>query len=243
MRRDAGVETIRWFTTDPCYVFHPMNMWEEGDKIYADVMEYPVRRCSPTPTAPAEARPPGWCAGPSISPDNSNTIKREPLDDMAGDSRASMSAARGFPIATAVSRHHRAGGGLGGSTPSRTSTSQRGKRSDHVSPAGDSPGEPVFVPRSADAPEGDGWLLAWSIAAPRTAATSPSSRRRLARPVASPSCRAACPSASTATGARPRPYWPPRRPAAPGPRPRQGRGRRARGSPWPRSRPWWSRNG
>ena len=27
-------------------------------------------------------------------------------------------------------------------------------------PAGDSPGEPVFVPRSADADEGDGWLVA-----------------------------------------------------------------------------------
>ncbi|HEY1425158.1 MAG TPA: carotenoid oxygenase family protein, partial [Caulobacteraceae bacterium] len=26
--------------------------------------------------------------------------------------------------------------------------------------AGDSPGEPVFVPRSADAAEGDGWLVA-----------------------------------------------------------------------------------
>jgi len=29
-----------------------------------------------------------------------------------------------------------------------------------VLPAGDSPGEPVFVPRSAAAEEGDGWLLA-----------------------------------------------------------------------------------
>jgi carotenoid cleavage dioxygenase-like enzyme len=39
MRRDAGVETLRWFTTDACYVFHPMNAWEEGETIYADVME------------------------------------------------------------------------------------------------------------------------------------------------------------------------------------------------------------
>src|SRR5690348_7423314 len=42
MRRDADVETIRWFTTDACYVFHPMNAWEEGETIVADVMEYPV---------------------------------------------------------------------------------------------------------------------------------------------------------------------------------------------------------
>ena len=31
MARDAGVETIRWFETEACYVFHPMNAWEEGD--------------------------------------------------------------------------------------------------------------------------------------------------------------------------------------------------------------------
>lgn len=40
LARNAGVETIRWFNTDPCYVFHPMNAWEEGDKIIADVMQY-----------------------------------------------------------------------------------------------------------------------------------------------------------------------------------------------------------
>ena len=30
MKRDASVDTLRWFETDPCYVFHPMNAWEEG---------------------------------------------------------------------------------------------------------------------------------------------------------------------------------------------------------------------
>src|ERR1700692_4917704 len=42
MKRDASVDTLRWFETDPCYVFHPMNAWEEGSKIFADVMEHPV---------------------------------------------------------------------------------------------------------------------------------------------------------------------------------------------------------
>ena len=35
-----------------------------------------------------------------------------------------------------------------------------GERSIHTLPAGDVMSEPVFVPRSADAAEGDGWLLA-----------------------------------------------------------------------------------
>jgi carotenoid cleavage dioxygenase len=35
-----------------------------------------------------------------------------------------------------------------------------GKRVDYNFADGDAPGEPVFVPRSADAAEGDGWLVA-----------------------------------------------------------------------------------
>src|SRR5262249_54828566 len=40
MRRDEGVKSLRWFTTDPCYVFHPMNMFEQGDTLVVDAMEY-----------------------------------------------------------------------------------------------------------------------------------------------------------------------------------------------------------
>ena len=43
MARDAGGrDACAGSPTDACYVFHPMNAWEEGDKIFADVMEYPV---------------------------------------------------------------------------------------------------------------------------------------------------------------------------------------------------------
>ena len=34
-----------------------------------------------------------------------------------------------------------------------------GKRQTYVFAEGDFPGEPVFAPRSADAPEGDGWVM------------------------------------------------------------------------------------
>ena len=35
-----------------------------------------------------------------------------------------------------------------------------GRRTTYGFAAGDAPGEPVFVPRSASAPEGDGWVIA-----------------------------------------------------------------------------------
>ncbi len=162
MRRDADVATMRWFTTDPCYVFHPMNAWEEGEKIIADVMEYPVAPLFPTldGSAPRDAfaHLTRWTFDLA---DSSNTVKREQIDDLAGE----------FPRFD--ERHAGLGyrhGWFAGITR-RDVESVRfdtiahvdlasGKRIDHVYDAGDSPGEPVFVPRTAGAAEGDGWLIA-----------------------------------------------------------------------------------
>jgi len=86
MARNAGVDTIRWFNTDPCYVFHPMNAWEEGSKIHADVMQYPNAPLFPNADGsaglPASAKLVRWTfdlAG------NSDVIKQTPIDDMAGE--------------------------------------------------------------------------------------------------------------------------------------------------------------
>ena len=52
MARDAGVETMRWFTTEACYVFHPMNAWEEGTRSSPTSWNIRSRRCSRTSTEP-----------------------------------------------------------------------------------------------------------------------------------------------------------------------------------------------
>jgi carotenoid cleavage dioxygenase len=50
-RKGAGSE-IRWFTASPCYIYHVVNAWEDGDEIVLDVCR--VNR----PAPPAEARTP-----------------------------------------------------------------------------------------------------------------------------------------------------------------------------------------
>src|SRR5207245_606486 len=40
MPRRGGNADVRWFETDPCYVFHPMNAYEDGDAIVLDVARY-----------------------------------------------------------------------------------------------------------------------------------------------------------------------------------------------------------
>jgi hypothetical protein len=69
-------------------------------------------------------------------------------------------------------------------------------------PNGDAPGEPIFVPRSADAPEGDGLVIAVAYRGAWPAAISSYSTPETSRPGAleSPRCRDGFPSASTEIG-------------------------------------------
>jgi carotenoid cleavage dioxygenase len=162
MARDASVETIRWFETDPCYVFHPMNAWEEGALIHADVMEYPVAPLFPNVDGSmgqnAGARLVRWTfdlAG------DSNAIKRAPLDDLAGEfprfdeRHAGLAYRHGW----FAGRHGRAGGGLIFDAIAHIDV-LTGKRTSHDLATGDATGEPIFVPRTPDAAEGDGWVVA-----------------------------------------------------------------------------------
>jgi carotenoid cleavage dioxygenase-like enzyme len=161
MARDASVDTIRWFQTDPCYVFHPMNAWEEGSKLFADVMEYPVAPLFPNadgsnPMARPYARLTRWTIDLAGA---SDTIKREPLDDLAGEfprfdeRRTGLAYRHGWFAANT----HRPG------STSFDSVAHidlgTGARTLWSLPDGDYAGEPVFVPRTAGAEEGDGWLV------------------------------------------------------------------------------------
>jgi carotenoid cleavage dioxygenase len=41
MPRDGGNADVRWFEVEPCYVFHPMNAYDEGETIVLDVIRHP----------------------------------------------------------------------------------------------------------------------------------------------------------------------------------------------------------
>ena len=160
MARGAGVDTLRWFQTEACYVFHPMNAWEDGDLIHADVMEYPTAPLFPNADGSAglasEARLVRWTfdlAAPS------NQIKRTPLDDLAGEfprfdeRRAGLAYRHGWFAVGAAARTNR------GFDSIAHIDLQTGRRVTYAFGGNDGVSEPVFVPRAADAAEGDGWLL------------------------------------------------------------------------------------
>jgi len=161
MARDADVSTMRWFTAPACYVFHPMNAWEERGKIHADVMRYDT-----APLFPLADGSPGRKSAAYLTRwvfdlnSDSDVIHEEQSDDLAGE----------FPrfderFAMGAYRHGWIGGQSRRPGDIRTDSLahldlKTGARTTWVLPEGDYVSEPVFTPRSATADEGDGWITA-----------------------------------------------------------------------------------
>lgn len=160
MKRNASVDTIRWFEVDPNYVFHPMNAWEDGTKIHCELMEYPEAPLFPrvdgTATQNAEARLTRWTldlAAPT------NSVKREQIDDLHSEFPRFDERRVGLPY-----RHGWYAANIGSKNPLMFNAIahvdlRTGKRQVRQFGGGDSVSEPIFVPRSADAPEGEGHVL------------------------------------------------------------------------------------
>jgi len=161
MRRDGDVASIRWFNVEACYVFHPMNAFEQDGKIIADVMRYDSAPLFPladgSPGRKTAARLVRW----TLDLDGgSDAIKEEALDDLDGEFPRFDERLSGLNY-----RH-----GWYAADPTNAKTIKQtaiahldlrtGKRQVYELNGGDMTSEPVFTPRSADAPEGDGWVTA-----------------------------------------------------------------------------------
>ena len=164
--RHGTVADVRWFTGDPCYVFHPMNAYDTPDgKVVCDMMKYPVAPLFPGPdgkrTGPEQplARLVRWTFDPAS---HSGSFTERALDDTPAefprfDERfAGLPYRHGYFQAGAVtdaSEAHLSRSGLA------HIDHQSGKVDLWRPGAEDHCGEPIFVPRNAHADEGDGFLL------------------------------------------------------------------------------------
>ena len=164
MKRNGAASDIVWFRAQNCYVFHVMNAWEDGTRIIADVMQFEeaplFNHPNGLPTDPRKSRA-RLCRWTFDLAGNTDRFTQTYLDDVTGefpridDRRAGRASAHGWyacanPDLTGI-------GTLCGVVHVDGKGSRRGQ---YLLPAGDTISEPVFVPRGADAAEGDGWLLA-----------------------------------------------------------------------------------
>jgi carotenoid cleavage dioxygenase len=151
MPRDGGAAEVRWFEIEPCYVFHPLNAYDDGDRIVVDVVRHP-RMFDAQPLGPDEGPP---------------TLDRWTIDRAAGKVSEERLDDRGqeFPRIDErlVGRRHRYGytvsfDGISGDRLIRHDLAA-GTRSDRSFGPGHTVGEFVFVPDDPDSPEDRGTVM------------------------------------------------------------------------------------
>jgi carotenoid cleavage dioxygenase len=161
MKRNANVDSIRWFDLEPKFFIHTMNAWEDGQKIHCEVTEFPhppgvFPNADGSSTPFTEGRLSRWTidfAG------KTNEAKREQIDDLNSEMPRFDERFAGLPY-----RHGWYTANIGCKYPLTHNAIARidlktGRRSVRTPDPWDAAGEPVFVPRSADAPEGDGYII------------------------------------------------------------------------------------
>ena len=164
--RKGTVADTKWVTAPASYVFHPMNHFETADgRVVVDVMKYDVAPLFPLPDgSPSTRTPPParlfrWTFDLS---GQANTFQETQLDDRAGefprfDERFCMQEYRhGWMVSVNAVDPQTGEPREDGITHYDLLT---GKNATWTSGPADRFGEPVFVPRRDDSPEGDGWVL------------------------------------------------------------------------------------
>ena len=166
MPRHGSTRSMRWFRGEACYVFHPLNAYDTADgKVVCDMLKYDVPPgYALADGSPAQGRQRGarlvrWTFDLESNADGytEKCLSDMPLEFPRVDERFAL-------------QRHRHGWFVSGSTGTALGDPSHQASIAHVDtldgatslwrpPGRDSCGEPVFVPRHADAAEGDGWLL------------------------------------------------------------------------------------
>ncbi len=156
MPRDGGNADVQWIDIEPCYVFHPLNAHDDGDRIVMDVVRHATMFAS-SEIGPGEPTPPTldrWVIDPVAG-----TVTESRLDDRPQE----------FPRIDErlTGRQHRFGYAveLPGSDAFDTAGIVKqdlvaGTSAVHAVGEGRMASEAVFVPAHPSAGEDEGWLVA-----------------------------------------------------------------------------------
>lgn len=169
LSRYGDGKEVKWFSITPCYVFHTLNAYEEGDEVVllaCRFKEFPQGLNFGDAPHPAENRLGPVGASPYLYRWRLNlktgTVKEGPLDDVAGEfprlnetltgksSRYGYLAREGGEFLDAILKYDLT----------------KGTREEHAFGKGRSCGEAVFVPRHGAKQEDDGWLITFVHDAP-----------------------------------------------------------------------------
>ncbi|MBA3303321.1 MAG: carotenoid oxygenase family protein, partial [Acidimicrobiia bacterium] len=151
-----GSGAVEWFEVDPCYVFHPLNAYEDGDRVVVDVVRYPSMFRPATEASPTE---PVTTLDRWVIDRTSGKVHEDRLDDRHQE----------FPQVDPrrVGREHRYGYAASAAAFGKEGSSilkhdlRHGSVESHEFGTAKVPGEASFVPAAAGAGEDEGWLLSF----------------------------------------------------------------------------------
>jgi carotenoid cleavage dioxygenase len=147
---------VRWIEIPPCYVFHPLNAHDDGDRIVMDVVRHETMFAT-SAIGPREATPPTldrWVIDPVAGTVTETRLDDRPQEFPRIDERLTGRAHRyGYAVELAGGDAFDTAGIVKQDVVSGTS-------SVHDVGTGRLASEAVFVPASPDAAEDEGWLLA-----------------------------------------------------------------------------------
>ena len=161
MPRGGGNADVRWFPVEPCYVFHPLNAYEEAGEIVVDVVRY-AELWRPGADSFRGAHLTRWRIDP-----RTGAVREERLDDRAvefprcDERRTGLGHRFGYAVNTDFGVDAHTGTAL-------IKYDLRGGASTvHDFGPGRMPGEGVFVPSSPAAGEDEGFLITYVYDAAR----------------------------------------------------------------------------
>lgn len=167
-RAGTAADTV-WVDVEPCYVYHPLNAYDDGDRMVIDVVVHPsafdTAKRDPSSGVPTLQR---WTIDVAA-----RTLSREVIDERGQEFPRADERLAGRPHRFGYSLGNSGFADLGGGGVARTAVLkhdlQAGTTTEHAFAPGDAGSEFVFVPESDDAGEDEGWLIGFTYDAARGA--------------------------------------------------------------------------
>jgi carotenoid cleavage dioxygenase len=156
--REGEAQDIIWVPLDPCFVFHTANAYDlEDGRVVLDAIVYPAMfgddNDGPDIVPRGFER---WIIDPATCSVSKQTIDEAPQEFPVIDERR---RGRQYRFAYTLGLAESLGDRMGNDEVLIRHDIAAGVRTTHQFGSGRVPGEFVFVPRSAQAEEGDGWMI------------------------------------------------------------------------------------
>jgi carotenoid cleavage dioxygenase-like enzyme len=158
MPRNGTNADVRWFEIDPCYVFHPVNAHEDGDRLVLHVSRQKEAFATSSDDYAEVGRLWRWTIDTAAGTVTEEEIDGRPGDFGRVDDRLVGLPAR-FGYLMAMAGEGNPEEPVYGSMLLKYDLTT-GACTEHHLGEGVRGGEPVFAPRSPDAAEDDGWVMA-----------------------------------------------------------------------------------